>query len=167
MKKNKGKISNINKKILALGLSFALIPTVFAGCTKDDDKPVNFEYATNEQGMYQMSGTIDYELLKKYCFIVVENSTSETKEYYICGKDERKYENRVVVRCFYKNIYDEKVVFDTNGETVRTIIFETELEDYLLAYDFVKANYTKEDIDLLFEQMKETYLELGNKQLIK
>ena len=164
MKINKGKISNVSKKILALGLTFALIPTAFAGCDKDE--PVNFEYSTNEHGQYQMSGTIDYELLKKYCFIVVKNSTFETKECYICERQDSRYYGSIL-NSKYINIYNEQVIFDTNGETVRTIIFESEIEDYLLAYGSIKSNYTKEDIDLLFEQLKETYEQIDNKQLVK
>jgi len=167
MKFSKGKINNINKKILAGALAMTLVMVPMSGCALEEY--VKFEYSVSEDGEYESSGKVDYELLKKYEFIVIENKTYETQEFYIC-EYVPTYIGRVNVKLLsdqsYINVFNNKTVFKVDTDQRKMIYSET-LENYLYSTDNIKKYYTVEDVELIFEGMKENYLKENNKQLVK
>ena len=166
MKFSKGVVKNINKKLLTGTLILTLVTTPLTGCSSSTMDCNRFEYSVNEQGEYDVSGTVDYEVLKEYYFLVVENSSYNTTEFYICYKDfhHRKYQQSYNT---YYNIFNNQEIFDESLEDNRTILFSGKLEDYLFAYNKIKANYKKEDVEQILEEMKKNYLKENNKQLVK
>jgi len=147
MKFSKGKINNINKKILAGALAMTLVMVPMSGCALEEY--VKFEYSVSEDGEYESSGKVDYELLKKYEFIVIENKTYETQEFYIC-----EYVPTYIGRVNVKLLSDQSYINVFNNKTVFKV-------------DTDQKYYTVEDVELIFEGMKENYLKENNKQLVK
>lgn len=140
-----GRINNINKKLIATALAFTLVAIPLTGCAESE----NFEYSTNEQGQYVASGNVEYDFLKQCSFLVVENSKYNTIEYYIVK------ENTIF---YYSDIFNDKNVIRQNGEENRKILVCDQLGDYLYATNNIKANYTKEEVELILSQLKEEYL---------
>lgn len=164
MKIKNGVVKNINKKILSGAVALTLLTVSLTGCTSQ--KYQKFEYSVNEQGEYQVNGTIDYELLKNCWFLVIDNPKYNIKEFYIC--DGIYHWAKYSEDCYsYANIFNNQEVFNPKKDGNRSIIFSTKVDEFLLAYNNVKANYTKEDIEQLLEQMKNNYEKENNKQLIK
>ena len=166
MKFSKGKIGNVNKKLLVGSLVLTMLVTPLTGCSVGY---TNFDYSVNEQGVYEVSGIIDYELLKDYYFLVIENSNYNATEFYICERV-TYYRNNRPVGYNYKDVFNNKSVFANENkdvEHVREIVFSDSVENYLYATKNIKANYTKEDVEKILEGMKESYLNQNNKQLVK
>lgn len=162
MKLNNIKIKNINKKLLAGALSFTLLTTGLVGCSTDMS---DFNYNVNEQGEYEISGTIDYNLLKNYYFIVIENTNYDTTEYYIC----KKISTGGVVgpsQAIFYNIFSEyDDVYSDGTSATRKLLFEDMVANYLYATNNIKANYTKEDVEQILQGMTENYLKENNKKI--
>ena len=150
----KGKIRNINKKLIAGALVFTLVAVPLTGCQENE----GFSYEINVQGEYIALGNVEYDFLKQCLFLVVENSKYDTIEYYIVK------ENTIF---YYVDIFNNKTVIDKNREENRKILVNEKLSDYLYATNNIKASYTVEEVKLIFEQLKENYLKQNNKELVK
>ena len=162
MKFSKGKINNVNKKLLAGGLALIMIGAPLTGCTEENI----FEYTVNEQGQYEVSGVISYSNLDDYYFLVIENSGYNTIEYYIASKE--MYTSLTGNYFVYKNIFNNQRVLKTNvDDDTRKMKFCEKVANYLYATNDIKANYTKEEVEQILEGMKENYLNENNKQLVK
>lgn len=163
MKFSKGTVKNINKKLVSGLLVLTLTTTGLAGCVQYN----NFDYSVTEQGEYQVSGVIDYELFKNYRFIVIENKENNTNEFYIC---KAKHIIPTYTRHYYVyfNVFNNEKVFDENkADGTRNLICFATLENYLYATNNIKKYYTIDDIEQIFNEMKENYLNENNKQLVK
>lgn len=165
MRFSKGNLNNVNKKLLAGSLVLIMLGSSFTGCS---DKEINtFEYTINEQGQYEATGIIDYSELVNYCFLVIENCDYNTLEYYI-SKETSHYARYVGSWHTYRNLFTDQEVFNDNEtDSTRKILYCEKLENYLYATNNVKANYAKEEVEQIFEEMKEFYLKENNKQLVK
>lgn len=177
--RRKKKISNETKNwITSALLTFGLVvftgglPVTCVVCAKEEEKNRYFKYDVNESGEYVVDGIMKFEELKKCYFVEIENSTWDSKEFYICRKeaDKGRYAKGFTYfnllnneQIFYKSTSDKSET-ESNG---RNIVNETLLEDYLYTLDEVKAEYTPDDVKNILEQMKETTLEKENKVLVK
>lgn len=162
MKIKNGKIKNINKKLISGALVFTLVMVPLTGCEGYE----KFEYTTNEQGEYVASGRIDYELLSGYYFLVIENSTYNVVEYYIA--DEIKHTGVYSpTYSTYEDIFSGQQIFTTKDSDSRKILICDDLEDYLYASNNVKASYSIEEVEAMFEELKQNYLKNNGKQKIK
>lgn len=157
MKIGKGKISNINKKILASGLVLTFLTTPLVGCSNLN---TTFEYSVNEQGQCEASGTISYNELKKCYFIGVKDHQEDDIEYHIAYDQT----NRCSV---FKDIFTCAWVYGSLNPNDRILLTHEKLEYYLLKIDNIKTSYTKEDVEEILEQVKKIYLEEDNKELVK
>lgn len=158
----KGKIKNINKKLIAGALVFTLVTVPLTGCEGYEE----FEYTTNEQGEYIASGRIGYRTLKDCCFLAIENSTYSIVEYYIA--DEIKHNGRYSpTYSTYEDIFSGQQIFSTKDSNNRKILICDVLEDYLYASNNVKASYSIEEVEVMFEELKENYLKNNGKQKVK
>lgn len=157
------KIKNINKKIVAGALVFSLATVPLTGCVKNE----TFEYTVNEQGEYVASGKIEYNLIKTHCFLVIENSDYDAIEYYIVDEIKNYARQHELIGVSYIDIFNNQVVFDTRANGNRKILVCNKLEDYLYATNSIKASYTKEEVEIIFEQLKEDYIKENVKQKVK
>ena len=163
MKFGKGTVKKINKKLVSGLLALTLTTTGLSGCVQYN----NFDYSVNEQGEYQVSGVVDYELFKNYRFIVIENEKNNMNEFYIC---KAKHFTPTYGRHYYVyiDVFNNQKVFNENKiDDMRDLVtFET-LENYLYETDNIKEFYTIDDIKQIFNEMKANYLKENSKQLVK
>ena len=161
MRFSKGTIKNINRKLITGALALTLITTGLASCSGEN---IVFDYSVNEQGEYEVNGNVSYERLDKCRFVVIENTSYNVMEFYICkyvaqpGSGIYSYPN-------YFNVFNGQRINDNSNS--RKIVHSEILEDYLYATSNIKANYTVEDVEQILEEMKQNYLKQNNKQLVK
>lgn len=166
------KLSNEAKEVIVVS-SFGLCaagvifgPTVCIICDNLNENKY-FKYSVNESGEYTADGTMNYEKLKECFFVEIENPSWKSTEFYICRKEKTYYNNGS--ECKYINLLNDKQIFKStfggleseneNENNGRKIVNEILLEDYLYAFDEVKAEYTPDDVRNMLEKMKEATLE--------
>lgn len=154
MQFNGGKINNINKKLIACTLVFTFVTAPLVGCKSD-----RTEYKLNKQ---IVSNKFDYESLKEYYFLVIENSTYDVNEYYIVYKT-KHYPSHGSSYITYNNAFSDEVVFNTENSEAREILVCDRIEDYLLGTNNIKTSYAKEDIKILLNQLKENFKQNNKK----
>lgn len=150
-----------NKKVIVkMGLStttkisivgYSMISVILGGATLATILVINeeaksiFKYTKNDFGEYIAEGTIKYEKLKGCIFIQIENSVSNTNEFYICRKS----------GVSYINVLNNKKVYENySGDENRKIVNEIPVGDYLYGYNNVKEEYTPSEVENLLEQIK-------------
>lgn len=124
----------------------------------------NFKRITTEAGEYDLENFISYDNLKDYSVVEVETIIGENKLFIAKATDYDFYggDNKNIARCCdiftYKNIIE--------GEYTKIVNIQP-IEDYLVAYNSIKAKYSKEDIETLLENIKEDYQFTKEKTLVK
>ena len=153
---NKGKVKNISKKVFALGVTFALIPATFSGCTVATSID-GIEYARNEQGYIDgVKGLISIKYLKNSGFYEVTNDITGEKYYAILIYDAFR-------NCYYDLFTKQNI---SKGEFTRSDMINS-VEDYLIAYEMIKEMYTPEDLQELLNIFIENQDKEKDKQLVK
>ena len=153
---------NIYKPMLAIAASAVLVTTSLVGCVEG---PQQFTYGTSSTGEVEVSGYIDYDLLKQY--EVVELTIYDKTEVYIAEKI--RLTNRFAgFSEYYVNILNGHRIFDKedNNEN-KSIKSLGGIEDCLLYYNMIKQSYTKEDVEELLSKIKEDYNNHHSKTLVK
>lgn len=146
MNLKKGKVKNINKKIIAGVLTFALVTIPLTGC--DAVSLDNISYSTNDQG--DLNFSINSETLK-YCSIYRVYNNKLNKEYYTIGfMDE--YNGSYLIK-YYDIFTKEEIKYSENA--FNSII---SVNDYLKEIGMEKESYTdvelKEILDTFLEKQK-------------
>lgn len=161
MKISKGKISNVSKKIFAVGLTFVFLPTVFAGCMNH----TNFVYERNEKGEYVCVENVEHNYLEN-CKVVVFELDGELS-FYIAKVI--NYGTGASAHPCYYNVFGEQLIYDASAGNTSSIkiISEENLTAYLVAYDMVQHEYTEEDLYEVLERVKSDYESKNNKVLVK
>ena len=153
MKIKQGRIKNINKKIVAGALTFALIGVPLAGC--DAISIDNIKYVSNEQG--NMDFSIDYATLEHCSFYRVYNNKIDEEYYTICLIDE--YNGSYFIKTYDIFTKEEIKISENSFKAI------TAVSHYLKELDMVKESYTddelKEVLNIFIEKQEK------NKQLVK
>lgn len=114
-----------------------------------------FTRIVTEDGNYELDGVISYDKLKKYSVVEIETIIGENK---ICIAKGEKYFRENVAYYDYKDIYSgEKIGINTSVVEDDTVISATNINDFLIAYDMIKAKYSSDDIEYLLNRIKEDY----------
>ena len=148
-----------NKKLIKYtsGLTaLALALTLNTGCSSTS----KFQLTYNEKGEYTATPNsyIDNKNIKNYYVIeTYSNITKESKIYITYYGDtlNRSTENNTYYH-EYLNIFNNiSICFEENNANKNiTLIKEPPLIDYLNSYDLVKARYTYEDMQNIYETIK-------------
>ena len=166
-------IKYINKKYAAISIALSLLPSVLTGCT-----PYGFKYKENSNNEIVVEGTVSYEYLKNCYYVEIENPDYDKIEYYISEKNgiyKSEYYTSKLFGYTYKDLLTNKEVYrrnlndfeyysQTSNETNRNFVNEIKLEDYLYSSNFIKSNYTVEDVEKILDDMKKIE---ENKKLVK
>ena len=147
------KIRNINKKVLAglLGVTILTTPLGLTACG----------HKLNEKN--------SYEDVNDYVILTLDTKNGET---IWLTREEEFLENYSVKRCNYYDVFNGEIILKTREnisqiEGVETVSKEN-FQQYLIAYDCVQKNYTKEEIEELFNKVKEDfYNNEKGKELVK
>lgn len=150
----------INSKFLTSLLTFSIVTTNLIGCTSND-----IAYVINSESEKEIEGIIDYDALIK-CKVINVYMFGENRVYIAI-----KYGN--IGDGIYHNIFNYGLICyhdnEYNSENIK-FLKECDLNDYLIYYDEVKATYSKEDIERIYEKIKENNLNEtleSSKELIK
>ena len=147
---SKGKIQNINKKILTGSLALILLTTGLTGCASVSIEDI--KYKKNEQGYVQSLETIKNDTLK-YCGIYKVRNNKEDKLYYtICLRDD--FNGTLQVK-YYDIFTGEELKY---SDCVFNMV--EVLDDYL---DSEKTEYKEEELKNIlneFVQKEESYKKL-------
>lgn len=146
MKFSKGKIGNLNKKILIGMFAFTLSTTTLTGC-----KAYGFDYKKNSEGIHYATGSVDDKFIKDCYYIEIYNEMLDT------------YENYIVVK---QNVYNKINYFDIF--TLDTLYIENDnkysnikitniisIDEYLSLNNNKKNEYSVEFMEKLFEQINQ------------
>lgn len=151
MKIKNGRIGNINTKLTAGILAFALVSSTIVGVT-------TYNNIKLEQKKYEsFTGVVSFERLKKCYFIGVKN-TEGNINYYIAEKNVLSNPNSY----FYLDIISGKNIFVTKDLTHFTVdinqelVDEVKIEEYLYDFNMVERMYSEENINTILEQIKQT-----------
>ena len=160
MKLNKGKVDNINKKILSGALALTLTFTTLTGCAK------SFKYSKvieNNKLSTSVTGKISANKLRlielniygeKELRLVTTTKNNDTTEYWDVFENYKVIELRNSSNVFEK---DENIKIEN----------EQKYKDYLIRYGY-KGNYFKmREIKESFNITKKLYENNSNKQLVK
>lgn len=165
-------IKKISRRKATLSIALSLLPSVLTGCS-----PNRFSYDSNEKNEIVANGTINYSVLKECFFIEIENPDYDKIEYYIAERrssgglfnvreyyyyDDVSTGKRVFQRETNKNTY-YKSDLDNNASS-RLLNKELKVEDYLLSENFIKNAYTIDDVEKIFDAIKENE---QDKKLVK
>lgn len=123
----------------------------------NEGKSNNFTRIVNEEGNYDLDGAINYYNLNTYQVIEFKTITGETKKYIADAKGR-------VNELIYYDIYSgtQLIAQDDNN-----LISSTNIREFLIAYDMIKAKYSKDDIDYLLNRIKDDYQNNKNLKLVK
>lgn len=154
------KLKKINTRLISSLLVVTLVATPLVGCVEN-----RLVYEVDESGKIVALENIKYEYLKKYK-LVVFGSLEEIK---FCIVDVRSKGNRAGVDSYveYYDVFNNELIYSTNIESDLKIIKEQELNDYLVLFDFIKKDYSKDDLEKLLELIEEDFNKNVEKQKIK
>lgn len=158
MKFSKGKIRNVNKKILSGAIVLTIASTSLTGCNNKNRK-INFGSGfKNDTSTVYYYGHIGYDRISKCRIIGIEvfDNTEFFFTYYVPNEG-------------YYNIFgDEKIYNDPDNDNGnRTKVIDISAIDYLVYYNEVLSNYAPDDINRVLEKVKNDYTKENNKQLVK
>lgn len=153
MKFSKGKLKNINKKLVTGALVFALASFPLAGC--DAISIDNINYVTNEQG--DMAFTIDCNTLEHCSFFRVYNNKID-KEYYTIGLID-EYNGSYFIKTYDIFTKEEIKISECSFKAI------TAVSHYLKDLDMVKESYTEEELKEILNIFLEN--QEKSKQLVK
>ena len=167
----KGKIRNINKKLIAGVLTISLITIPLLGCS--ELKVVNNSTIVQENS----KNVANFNKIKNSYFIVIKNSENDMLDYYIAERinyyegTSNKINGHIYVNLanginvFARRVdayYGDAMSYSRSKDLV--LIDEISLEDYLYNLDMIKDMYTEKDIDEILIYMKQEYLNEKNNQ---
>lgn len=143
------------------GLAISLAATGYFHLNEN----TKFTYVSDEDNNFKAEGKVKYSKVKDWCLVEKELINGEHK-LFICDG------NYGIFNQSYKDIFNYSTICEgyvkTSGKLADdTLIKKKKIEDYLLAYDMVKAYYTIDDMDKLLDMIEEDYEYTDNKTLEK
>ena len=147
------KIKNINKKLLAglLGTVMLTTPLGLTACGSELKENNN-----------------SYETINDYYVLTLETGNGKT----IWLTDEISYYGpKGKMYSYYDVFTGEKIFSDVNGTSGTTgveLLDRDNFQQYLVGYDYIKKDYTKAEIAVLFDKIKEDfYKDEKSNELVK
>lgn len=132
----KGLLLEYKKRLIALAMTVPMALTCLTGCN-------NLKYEKQENGIVEVTGTIDYDDLKIYKLVHITNEIAEIDTYYLVVH----YVGRGYDQCV--SVENGEIVYNSYNDDYKNFKIEIILDglvDYLYKYDMVKEEYTIEDI---------------------
>ena len=133
------------RRLTAIVMALYLALTCLTGCN-------NLKYEKQENGIVEVTGTIDYDDFKKYKLVHITNEIAELDKYYFVKNYTPERKNYPTWRKYIDIETDMKVYEENEGSSYgdfknfKMEIIVDGLVDYLYKYDMVKEEYTIEDI---------------------
>lgn len=163
----------INTRLLSTILSFIIISSGLTGCTNE------FLYKRNNDGSFIIEGTINYNNIKDYYVLEVNDKITNTNKIFLVRRIVlNSYKTRYRYIDVFSNIdiftieidndkkitYYDRNPFDIEDDSLHTFdyIREIPLDYYIITYKKGKYEYTIEDLEELFNIIEEDYYKINN-----
>ena len=149
-------IKDINKRFIASGVAFILLPSIFLGCNTS-----NGLYNEKDSRKEQPDDS-DYDFLSNCYYIEINNSETKQSDCYITNRNE--FQDGGKTGYIYRDILSSEDVYVRNknnydyfywtpNETKRQFVNEIKIEDYLYSMNLIKNEYTQDDIKYILDEM--------------
>jgi len=129
-------------------------------------KNTKFTYVSDEDDNFKAEGKVKYNEVKNWWLVEKELIDGKHK-LFICDVNGVGFFDQSYKDIFNYNTICEGYVKKSGKLADDTLIEKKKLEDYLLAYDMVKAYYTIDDMDKLLDMIEEDYEYTTDKTLEK
>ncbi len=165
--------NNKIKNLKVVGASLCLGAVLLTGCGDSYNIRYGSSYITYHKDSEEIEGTISYENLVNLARICSFQQEDE-KFYRLCAMSSRRYATSYFIQ--YYDMKTGNCIIDyqeTDGEKVYTIgedleiVEEINLDSYLLKENFVKKEYTVDELLHFYEEKILPTLEEENKELVK
>lgn len=160
MKFSKGKVNNINKKLIAGTLALTLLTIPLCGCSG-----MELKYKENSRGEMVCVGNVKYIYLQNYKVLVL-GKDDEQFFYIVRLESTGDYGSNEACEEYY-DVFGGDLVYSTDIETEYKMITVIELNDYLVSYDMIRKEYSEQELKDLLENIKKDFDKKTEKQLIK
>lgn len=138
-----------------------------------------FQYTTKNSKYVVVDGsTIGNDCIKDCYVVEAYNSLTEETEIFIArrswnglySKQKDSESNEIVSDYYYCDLmnHDNKLFWKNNSRNnFFEFVKETPLYDYMIALDLLQANYSYEDMQKIYEEIKSVYTFEEEKKLVK
>lgn len=161
---DKGKISNLNKKLIA-GLLAITLSAPLIGCNKVQQN-YGLNHTIGSEGQYVYPNVV-FDSMKHYRIVIFK-----------CADEYSVYLTRVVsnmqeiTTTYYYNAFGGQLLYWSNSRgnaSDDSLIIEKEFgfDDYLIIKDEVQPEYTEQELRNIIEQIKTEHKKTKDKQLVK
>lgn len=133
--------------------------TLSGGCSK------GFEYTTKDNKYVVVDGSTIGNGCIRDCYVVeAYNSLTEESEIFIAR---RRFFPEYYYYCDLMN--NNNILFwqDNSRNNFLEVVKETPLYEYMVALDLLQANYSYEDMQRIYEEIKSVYTFEEEKKLVK
>ena len=158
------KIKNINKRLIAgmLGGVMLTTPLTLTGCN-------SYEYVTEEDGNIYLDSDKMFSYNDVKDLHVINVKTKINENLYLVYIDKYFFAG---IPMDYHDVFTGKEIIRNNSNGVVTtegveLLSDEKIEQYLISYNMLKESYSVDDLEELFEKIKQDVYSDNNKELIK
>ena len=164
------------KKKDLLKLNILLLSGLLLTSCNIKNQNTGLYYTKKEQEKNEIDGTIPYNKMKNYKFIVLYNYNSNKEEYYISSKNTIRGMNNS--KYVYNDIFTGQEIFKEETELIEPTenkiktndiykVYEESLEKYLINNNIIQKNYSIDDTKSILENLTKDYQNLSNPKTLK
>lgn len=158
------KVNNINKRLIAgmLGGVMLTTPLTLTGCN-------SYEYVTEEDGNIYLDSDKMFSYNDVKDLHVINVKTKINENLYLVYIDKYFFAG---IPMDYHDVFAGKEIIRNNSNGVVTtegveLLSDEKIEQYLISYNMLKESYSVDDLEELFEKIKQDVYSDNNKELIK
>ena len=140
----------LRKQAFLLATSLTLGITSLTGCGN------NLKYGISIEGSVIVTGSIEYDNLKKAKLVRVKNDIAELDEYYLVLSYHHQVGTVISDKLYYKDIETGEVVYSEQNKDYKNFTIEIILDgivDYLYKYNMIKDKYNIDDIERIKQNL--------------
>jgi len=156
--------NNINKRLIAgmLGGIMLATPLTLTGCN-------SYEYVTEEDGNIYLDSDKMYSYNDVKDLRVINVKTKINENLYLVYIDRYFFAD---IPMDYHDVFTGKEIIRNNSDGVVTtegveLLSDEKIEQYLISYNMLKESYSVDDLEVLFEKIKQDVYSDNNKKLVK
>lgn len=158
------KFNNINKRLISgmLGGVMLTTPLTLTGCN-------SYEYVTEEDGNIYLDSDKMFSYNDVKDLHVINVKTKINENLYLVYIDKYFFAG---IPVDYHDVFTGKEIIRNNSNGVVTtegveLLSDEKIEQYLISYNMLKESYSVDDLEELFEKIKQDAYSDNNKELIK
>ena len=158
------KFNNINKRLISgmLGGIMLATPLTLTGCN-------SYEYVTEEDGNIYLDSDKMFSYNDVKDLHVINVKTKINENLYLVYIDKYFFAG---IPMDYHDVFTGKEIIRNNSNGVVTtegveLLSDEKIEQYLISYNMLKESYSVDDLEELFEKIKQDVYSDNNKELIK